>query len=723
LLLHVALLASLAAPSGTGDSWRIQARPADDAERALRQCLDAVEAKPDAEPSVTCLLGVSAAHPGTTASGLAQLDAGLVLLGDDRAKEALPHLAHPDMERTRVRDWALLAAGMAHEDADEPEAAVKAYLAAAAEPDGAVACDALPRAASLQRAANRNDEAAAALEQALERCRQGVPDLLSDLAAVHLARGDRKAAALALDRLDRDYPASAAARDAQARLRALAKLLPTLPPAERAQRRLRKGEALLEAGRSTDALTVLRSVEAAALPADDADRARILLARAALARGRRTEAEGALRRVKAGSPHAAEAAFEMARAESRRHGSPDPFLKVADSFPGTKWAEEALLAGGNYYQKDALDEKALPWYQRLVLEYPSGEHAERAAWRVGWADFRAGRYEDAAQIFERTARLRPPSRWTASFLYWAARSRLAQGQQDRARHLLAETVQRYKYAYHGLRAIETLARLGGEEVPSPPAVEATPAADVLPETRLERLRQLLLADHLDGAAAELERMGDATRVRSTLAWVQWRQGKLLDGLITMKRAHPEWISAAGDRLPEEVWHVLFPIRFEDVLREQAASRQLDPALVAGLILQESSFDPAALSRAGARGLMQVMPSTGRHIARTRGLSFRRSSLHDPSTSLDFGTHYLRQVSDRFGGDVEKVLAAYNAGPRRVDQWTAVHPDLGPEEFIESIPFTETRQYVMLVLANREQYRRLYGLDRTPAGPVLGSTEP
>jgi soluble lytic murein transglycosylase len=119
--------------------------------------------------------------------------------------------------------------------------------------------------------------------------------------------------------------------------------------------------------------------------------------------------------------------------------------------------------------------------------------------------------------------------------------------------------------------------------------------------------------------------------------------------------------------------------------------------------------------------MQVMPATGRKIARAKGQRYRRAALHDPETSIDFGTHYLRQMSDRFSGQVEKVLAAYNAGPHRVDAWTAIRGEQPPEDFIEGIPFSETRTYVMIVLANREQYRRLYGLERmAPAPPAEGA---
>ena len=136
--------------------------------------------------------------------------------------------------------------------------------------------------------------------------------------------------------------------------------------------------------------------------------------------------------------------------------------------------------------------------------------------------------------------------------------------------------------------------------------------------------------------------------------------------------------------------------------------------MAALIRQESSFDPGAVSRAGARGLMQIMPATGRALARTLRLRYRRSSLHDPGTSLRLGTLYLRQMLNRFDGRVEQALAAYNAGPRRVRAWRKARPGLSAEEFIESIPFTETRNYVKIILAAREQYRWIHSLAPAPA---------
>ncbi len=157
-----------------------------------------------------------------------------------------------------------------------------------------------------------------------------------------------------------------------------------------------------------------------------------------------------------------------------------------------------------------------------------------------------------------------------------------------------------------------------------------------------------------------------------------------------------------------------------MLTTKAAAEGLDPALVAALVCQESTFDAGAVSRAGARGLMQVMPTHGTHHrpcqARQR-TARRRSTI--PAVAMDFGTHYLRRLMDRFDGRVERVLAAYNAGPERVDAWTASQPDMPAEEFVERIPFTETRIYVMTVLTAREQYRRLYSLAQPAQTATVG----
>ncbi len=716
MLATLGLLLALAGPAADPSDWRLAADPRDSAEAAAREA--AVLEGTDA------LLAAAARFPGTPASGLARLAAGLRLVEAGRPADAVAQLSHPDVALTHLHDHALLALARAQEALGQKDAAARSALAAGTDPAGATACDALPRAARLFAASGQPAMAAPALERTAAACPREAPSALLELGKAHLALGEPAAAAAVLARLDREHPASRPAKEARAHLAALAAHLPPHPAEERARQLLERGAALLAAGQAAEAVVALQAVPTAQLPPADVDLLRVKLGRALLVRGRGAEGRAALRKVGPGSPHAAEAAYHLARDAARRTRDAQPYVAVADGFPGTPWAEESLLALANHYQKDALDEAAARWWRRLAEEFPDGRYVERAAWRAGWDDYRAGRHEAAARLLETTARLRPPSASTPGFLYWAARARAALGQKERARALLAETVLRYKHAYHGIRAREALARLGGAPAPASAVTAALPPPEPpLGEPRATRVRQLLLVERLDEAAAELRLVPESPRVQATIAWIDWRRGRLRPAITAMKRAYPEWVGEAGDRLPREVWQILFPLRYERELRAAAAEEGLDPALVAALVLQESTFDPGALSRAGARGLMQVMPATGRTIARAKGRRFQRAALHDPVTSLDFGTHYLRQMSERFGGAVEKVLAAYNAGPHRVDAWTASRGETSAEEFTESIPFSETRGYVMIVLANREQYRRLYGLERSAPAPAVEGARP
>ena len=713
-----AVLLLLAPPTpAASPTWRIAAEPRDAAEAAVR------EAARNANAALA--LGTVAEQlAGTPAGGLARLAAGLEWLDAARPAEALAELRHQDIDKILLRDHAWLAASRAYEALGQVEPAAAAAIAAADEPGSAVVCEGLQKAAGLLERMDQKDLALTTLERVVAACRERAAAALLELGTRQLARGDRAAAAAAFDHLDREYPLAPEAKQARARLAGLTTALPPLPAADRARLLLERGSALLAAGRTSEALESLRAVQLASLSPDEADLARVRLARALLARGRRSEGRALLLKVGSRSPHAAEAAFRLAADSARRARTAQAYLPVADRFPGTPWGEEALLSLANHYQKDALDDGAAPWWRRLLAEYPDGRYAERAAWRVGWGDYRASRFEQAAQTFEGTARRRPPSTATPGLLYWSGRARLALGQDARARELFRETVQRYKNAYHGARAQDALARLGGVVAAPPVLTAVAPVPELpLPEPRASRARQLLLIDRLDEAASELRLLPGTPRVTATVAWVDWQRGRLRPAITAMKRAYPEWVGEAGDRLPREVWQVMFPIRYDQELLAAAREDGLDPALVAALILQESSYDPFALSRAGARGLMQVMPATGRTIARAKGVRFKRAALHDPATSLDFGTHYLRQMSERYGGAVEKVLAAYNAGPHRVDAWTLARGEQPAEDFIETIPFTETRNYVMIVLANREQYRRLYGLARTAPAPLVGGRKP
>jgi len=711
------LAAAAAAPQPL--PW-IEPVPADAAEARLAQIQ---QSRGFAGPAASAaeLLRLAEENPGTRSAGLARLAAGLALLEAERPSEAAAALRRADVARTALVDHAFLSLGRALAAAGDASAPAAYVEAAQARPQGPLACPArlLAGEALLEKEPAR---ALAALEPATQACGRR-PALLLLLARARLATGDRRGAAQLYDELDRDFPARDEGRDAARALPKLASSLPRRTPAEAAARSLTKAAALARAGRHTDALRLLGALPLKQLPPADADAARVLRARSHLARGASRQAEAVLEAVPAGSPHEAEAAFLLARIQARSLKSVDGYEDVAARFPGSPWAEEALVALGNHFQKDALHDDALPHYRRLIEAFPDGRYVERATWRVGLGDLREGRHEEAAVAMERLARTRPRASITPGLLYWSGRARLQLGQTDRARTLYDEVVRRFKHSYHGQRAQEAL------EAQPPPAPEVTLAADAgsvaaptaaapvaiaAPDDPLsaddrERLRQLLLIGRLDEAADEARALNGSRTALATLAFVENRRGRLRPAINAMKRALPEWVGEAGDQLPLEVWKILFPLEHADLLVRSADAQGLDPALVAALICQESTFDPGAVSVAGARGLMQIMPATGRSLARSLKVRYSRGKLHDPAVALSFGTHYLKGLLDDFGGRPELALAAYNAGPHRVAAWTAEDPAISAEDFIESIPFTETRFYVTAILGAREEYRRLYGL--------------
>jgi soluble lytic murein transglycosylase len=706
----------LQAAAGVARGYWIQPDPADAAEAALRQALS-TNAFQGPRAQADALLRIAAPQPGTPTAGLALLAAGLLYVDANSTAEAVACLRHPDVAKTSLGDLALRALGDAYAAASDFATAGTAYLAAAdAQPGGPFACGALLRGSESLIKASRPAEAAKALQRALASCPGQEPRVLLGLANAHEATRDLRATAAALDRLEAEFPTTPEAREAAPRLRRLAGFGPKLSPAERAARETARGTQFEDARRYKEALAAYRAARATRAPALDVDGLRVSIGRCLLALDRLREAETELIPVPAGSPHAPEAAYRLAQHQARRRRGVSGYVDVAARFPGTQWAEEAWLALANHYQKDGLDEAALPYFRNLLAQYPEGRYADRATWRVAWADIRSGRYEDAAQALERAARLRPRSSAGPGFLYWAGRARAALKQDEHARALLLEVVRRYKYAYHGLRAQEALASLPPAAAPAASPTTGAPGA---PAPTAGRARLLLLIDRIAEAREELSALPASPLVQATLAWIDSREGRLRPAITAMKKAYPEYIGEAGARLPEELWRILFPLEYTGLLQQKAAEEGLDAALVAAVICQESTFDAGAISRAGARGLMQVMPRTGRTLARALSVRYRTQALHDPATSLDMGTRYLRDMLDRYAGRVERALAAYNAGPHRVDAWTAARPDISAEEFIESIPFTETRNYVMTILASRENYRRLYSFPPPPGSLAAG----
>ncbi|MBX7185303.1 MAG: transglycosylase SLT domain-containing protein [Vicinamibacteria bacterium] len=654
-------------------------------------------------------------NAGEEVSGLAQLLVAKASLTLGRFEDAAAAARHPDIDRTGLGDRAFLILARAKARTGDYGASASAYLRAvdAAQSDD-VACSARLGAAAALQQLRQSARRVALLTEATAVCRQDHADVLLDLAEALLAQGSRDEALARLEEIERVYPTSPQAQNAAAHIASL--LLPSGEHPLRSarqdfERRLARAKALLDGGQRGAALVELRRLRLHKAIGQSADEVQVTLARA-LSRTSTREARLALANVAETSAQNGEARLLLARMtpEGERAAR---LNEVAAQFPGTAVAEEALYSLATFFQKDALLAEAAPYYRRLVDEFPDGSYAEGAAMRAAFESLRAGRAAEAAAPLETMARR---AKSPAGFLYWAGMARVRNGETERGAVLLGETAERFRNTWYGSLAAGELARL-----PSPAAASAARVSGVasgwrseeLPGPLKARLRQLLLVGFNAEAIDEVKALGNVSAALEARALIEADRGELRNAIVYMKRARPEFISAEIKDLPAHVWTTIYPLKHGETLRAASLKENLDPALVAALVCQESTFDERARSAVGARGLMQIMPYTGKPLARELGVRYTPKILNEPQTSLTFGTRYFRQMMERFDSRPEAALAAYNAGPHRVDRWLAPNPQIRSDEFAESIPFSETRAYVMIILGARDQYRKLYGLEPAP----------
>ena len=387
-------------------------------------------------------------------------------------------------------------------------------------------------------------------------------------------------------------------------------------------------------------------------------------------------------------------------------------------YPNSPWAAEGLMAEANYYWVQLDRTRAAQYYQQLLDKYPDSKDVYNAQWRVVWVAY-LEKQPDAGDKLKAFLLRYPVSANAVNALYWLGRDAERSGNPAHARSFYDKAVERFPQTYFGLAAAQRLQKLGpGEENPAEfldkiPDAPGLPQFDgPIPEAAKERWdrAQALRAIAFDAAAEqELKNAFFATgsaRFLLEAAQAAFDQGHFGAGMAYARIAVPSFDARKKDDLPLEVWKTLYPLPYSDSIRRDAAKNGLDPMLVAGLIRQESTFQPDAISYANAYGLMQLLPKTARLMARQLRLRYATARLTDAEYNLQLGTYYLKGLVELTGGP-EYALAAYNAGEDRIAAWKAERTYAEIPELVESIPFSQTRDYVQIVLRNAEIYRMIY----------------
>ena len=594
-----------------------------------------------------------------------------------------------------------------------PEAKRTLETLAARKPVGAISLNTALALGETAEASGRRDDAIAIYRRIADDKHLVSDDVLSRLGAAALSAGDRKTAAEAYLRVYYEFALTDLATAAASHLAGLQDQI-----VKRGyQADLGRAAMLFGARRYAEARTAFQDIQKQA-NGDDRELADLRVAECDFYLKRYDAAREGVRPYLERASRKAEARFFHLSA-LRELGQHDEYVAqtralVAD-FPGDSWAEEALNNLGTHHILIDEDEEAARVFGELYEKFPTGPRSERAAWKYGWWSYRNGDHDRAVKTFESAASGFPRSDYRPSYLYWAARAHAKLGHGETAGARFRLVYHDYGSSYYGRLAQRRVDRRPGQ-----PEAERAVAASLQPVTNsprpptAERIRLLLANGLYDPAIAELRyaqrQWGTSPAIEATIAWAYHQKGELRRAITLMRRAYPQSLTSTGHLLPVEMRQVIFPLVYWDLIRKHANAYDLDPYVMAALIAQESTFDPGIRSVANAWGLMQVVPPTGRRLARTLGMRrFTTSTLTNPEANVRLGMLYFSQLVRRFGGTYY-ALASYNAGENRVVRWKAERPDLDEDEFIDDIPFPETQNYVKRILGTAEDYRLLYGRD-------------
>jgi soluble lytic murein transglycosylase len=425
-----------------------------------------------------------------------------------------------------------------------------------------------------------------------------------------------------------------------------------------------------------------------------------------------------------------------------RHADVKPFLKqLEQQHPSSLWRLDALIFVADQARLDHEVETYLPLYRACAATFPKNPRAAWCDWRVAFENYRKDA-DEAYDLLRSHIQQYPGSEDVNNGIYFLGR--LTERKKDVAssRACYEEVTKRFPNSYYAILARERLDQPSLEAATSSPAMleflrsvqwpprpefpSFTPAETV--QSRMERAQLLQLTGLNDFAEGELKfgarNDGDQQNIYGYELAKLAAARKAPDQAIRYIKAYaPGYLYMPLDEAPVPFWKLAFPIPFRASIEQRSREQGLDPFLVAALIRQESEFNVKVISHANAYGLMQLLPSTGRGLARQFHVRrYTTAQLLTADRNIQLGTSYFRNLLNSFGGQTELALASYNAGPSRATLWRTWGPFREQAEFVETVPFHETRGYIQIVLRNADVYRRLYA-GTVPDVPVYHPKPP
>jgi len=433
---------------------------------------------------------------------------------------------------------------------------------------------------------------------------------------------------------------------------------------------------------------------------------------------RRDEAIPLLEQIAREYPETAEApkaTYQIGQILWNRHDNTQAieyFKRVTERYPASVYVDRAQYASADIYEYFGNRETAAQLYADLPKRFPRSQVRDDANWRLAWLYYRSGDFPAAIASFGELAGRGGDNSWRTAALYWQARSAEKSGDLESAQKLLRQIAGGGEESYYQALALRALERLGAP-IEEPKAGKVSSGTEVDPPLNpefsfhLARARELTAMSLSRLAAAELDEANRYSRKQARLRSLLMREYFRAQSYARSLAVANQLPASNGER---NIYR--FPLAYWDTIRQKAQERDLDPFLILALIRQESLFDAQARSPAFALGLMQLLPSTAARVAKQVGLAApSNEKLFEPETNLTLGTQYLKDLLLRYSNNWFKAIAAYNSGEAAVDRWVKEIVTDDIEEFVERIPYVETRGYVKLVMRNHRIYKKLYETQR------------
>lgn len=443
------------------------------------------------------------------------------------------------------------------------------------------------------------------------------------------------------------------------------------------------------------------------------------------------------------SPFAIKSKIKVALCDWKLGNLHDAFWRFRDfslRYPKEAEAEKALFLAGRVLEESGDYPGAATQYLMAQTHYPQGRLADQSLWRAAFCYYQTEDWLRSLSLLRRFSQLYGQSPFLKTTLYWRFKIYQRMGKINQAKRVLKELAQEYPYSYYGLKAKSLLS--GRDEFT--PFISSSSGLMIKVKRFREIVRERSHFAHwvrrnfrLSGSPSLeenphfqkgrlLANLGLIKEAKAEFTWVEkaeWGDPLALSNLLSLYsqfgwnlRGHKvaSWIESWAQKngqndLPPYLHRWLYPVHLLDEVWQRCHRANLDPLFVLALIRRESRFDPAATSRSGALGLMQIMPSTGKEVAHSLGrMHTSPEELYQMDLNLDLGIRYLLQQLHRFGGRPEMALAAYNGGPTNVLRWKrGLKEPLDIDCFVERIDYSQTRAYLKMVLKDYVRYKQIW----------------